>query len=232
MSPSDSSISSVGSAAATTVSHISMTVDAINKCPPKIRERVTQLCNQELNRQLANVPASIRRFGESMAMNSAQLATGGFAAGIAAMPWHCIKSAQDWSQVERALQSAEAPDEALAACFKEIKPMNAFIGALPGETRAAYLNRAETVIHDLRVANVVFDAAVIEPWEQNVAYAFAAKFGISARYVWIASTDKAPSLSVMNENALILGSEPSVRTQPIVPPSAAVTRRIASLKRA
>lgn len=232
MSTNESVMDSAQSPAFPTVVNISMTVDAINRCPSKVRAQIVQLCNQELSRQIAKVSPSMKRFGEAMAMNSAQLATGGFAAGIAAMPWHCIKSAQDWREVDRALQCVDAPEKALAACFKGIKPMNTFIAASPGEARAAYLARAEGVIHDLRIENLVFDASIINPCEQSEAFAFAAKFGISSRYVWIASAEKAPSLSVMKGNALIHRAEPSVRTEPIVPPSAAVTRRIAGLKRA
>lgn len=212
--------------------HISMTLDAISRCPHQVRERVRALCDRELSRQAAAVSQNMRRFGPTIAMHSAQLATGGFASGIASMPWHCVKSAMDWKEVDRALQHSNAPDQALTSCFKAIKPMNTFIAAMPGESRSAYLARAEGVIHDLRIENVVFDAAIIDPLDQNSAIAFAAKFGISARYVWIATAQKAPDLSVMRENALIHRHESSRPKEPILPPSAAVTRRIATLKKA
>lgn len=212
--------------------HISMTLDAISRCPYQVRERVKVLCDRELSKQVAAVSQNMKRFGATIAMHSAQLATGGFASGIASMPWHCVKSAMDWKEVDRALQHDEAPDQALAACFKAIKPMNTFIAAIPGESRSAYLARAEGVIHDLRIENLVFDAAVVDPLDHNAAIAFAAKFGISARYVWIATAQKAPELSIMRSNALIHHHDSSRPKEPVLPPSAAVTRRIAALKKA
>lgn len=207
----------------------------IKRLPAWLHEDILSACAQSAAKELASIAARYKKPVDSLPpalAASALLEANSLAGCVCAMPWHALRSEEDKQRITDAARGETSVSTAISKVFASFELVNAWAPALVREGRSSYIARVREALPTLRFENLVLDASILASEEDRLE--FAAEIGVSPFYVWLADATLAQELTVLKTRHVDLSRLGATQGREITPapPSAAIKKRIASMRQA